>query len=395
MAILIASVASAPASEVILKDGRVLRGKIGEVSGLADLPQAPDPEGAGPLQLILLVDNELSRIFVSKRLVREVRQEPGAYSAEQFKLRQRALQNGPTIRSVGPVMRVQPFDEFGRRIFSLNTGRGPVDVIQGITKLTPHWAQVEGISHVWEMRIATSSIPRDTLEKILLRQIDPKDIEQRKKIARFYLQCERYEEAQKALEDLLADFPERKDLKEQLAPSLRAIKQLAARQLLSELKLRREAGQHQLVLGALSDFPTEDVGGEILQAVSEMQQNYKTKIAQGKRALKKIAELCPKIADTHQRELAEKIRDEIAAELNLNTLDRLAAFLQNVDDNQISASAKLALAFSGWLVGSDAAVQQLSTALAMYNFRDQLRAYLNGSKKVERERIFDALRSQE
>ena len=45
------------------------------------------------------------------------------------------------------------------------------------------------------MRIATSSIPRDTLHKILLKQIDPKNVEHYKKIARFYLQCERYEEA--------------------------------------------------------------------------------------------------------------------------------------------------------------------------------------------------------
>ena len=87
-----------------------------------------------------------------------------------------------------PAVRVQPFDEFGRRIFTMPHRQGPFDVVQGITELTPEWAKVEGISHVWDMRIATSSIPCDTLHKILLKQIDPKNIEHYKKIARFYIQ---------------------------------------------------------------------------------------------------------------------------------------------------------------------------------------------------------------
>ena len=153
------------ATEVVLKDGRVLRGKLGEVSGLAEIPQPPNPDGEGPLQLILLMDDDLSRTFVSKRLVKEVRQEQAGQSEEKFTIRQRVLHNGQTIRSVGPAMRVQPFDEFGRRIFTMYTVKGPVDIIQGITELTPRWAKVEGISHVWDMRIATSSIPRDVLQR--------------------------------------------------------------------------------------------------------------------------------------------------------------------------------------------------------------------------------------
>ena len=86
--------ASANATEVVLKDGRVLRGKIGEVSGLADMPQPPDPEGSGPLQLILFMDDDLSRTFVSKRLVKEVRQDEAGQGEEKFTLHQRALHNG-------------------------------------------------------------------------------------------------------------------------------------------------------------------------------------------------------------------------------------------------------------------------------------------------------------
>jgi len=385
----------AAATEALLKDGRVLRGKLGEVSGLADIPQPPDPEGAGPLNLILLMDNDLCRTFVSKRLLQEVRQDALGQGEEKFNIPQRELHSGQTIRSVGPAMRLQPFDEFGRRIFTMYTVRGPVDIIQGITELTPHWAKVEGITHVWDMRIATNSIPRDVLHKILLKQINPQDIEQQKKIARFYLQSERYGEARKILDNLLAANPDRKDLKEQLAPSIRAIKQLSAQLLLTELKLRREAGQYALVWDALKRFPSDEVGGDILQGVSDMLQDLETKAARRAKVLEKIHDLLSKISDAYRRELIGKIRDEIAAELSFNTIDRMAAFLQNADDDQITPEEKLSLAISGWLLGSDSAVEQLPVALSMYNIRRQILEYLNEPVKVKRRQILDGLSSVE
>jgi predicted esterase/tetratricopeptide (TPR) repeat protein len=275
------------------------------------------------------------------------------------------------------------------------TVKGPVDIIQGITELTPRWAKVEGITHVWDMRIATSSIPRDVLQKILMKQINTKDVENYKKIARFYLQAERYAEARQALDDLLQAFPDRKDLKEQLAPSLRAIKQLSAQQLLTELKLRRDAGQHGLVWDGLKKFPSDEVGGEILQGAGDMLQEYETKAARCVKTLDKIDALLPKIPDAFQREQLRKIRDEMAAELNFNTVDRMAAFLQNTDDAQMPVQEKLALAVSGWLLGSDSAIDQLPVALSIYGLRGKLREYLNEPVKIKREAILDGLKSQE
>ncbi len=131
-------------------------------------------------------------------------QEQAGQAEEKFNIHQRVMHSGRSVRSVGPAMSVQPFDEFGRRTFTMYTVKGPVNIIQGITELTPRWAKVEGISHVWDMRIATNSIPRDVLHKILLKQTNPKDIEQLKKIARFYLQSERYEDARQTLDELLS-----------------------------------------------------------------------------------------------------------------------------------------------------------------------------------------------
>ena len=232
---LFVAVKPAGATEIVLKDGRVLSGKLGKVAGLADAPER-SLSSDSPLQLIVFLDDNLRRTYFSQRQVRELRQEENRQVEEKFAIRQRVARNGPAIQTVGQPMRIEPFDEFGHRVFTMPTAKGPVDVIQGITVLTPQWTKVEGLHHVWDMRMATSSIPRDVLRKILWKQIDPKDVEQYKKIARFYLQSERYEEAKQVLDALLAAFPKQTDLKEQLAPSLRAIVQLSAQRLAAELR---------------------------------------------------------------------------------------------------------------------------------------------------------------
>ena len=65
-------------------------------------------------------------------------------------------------------LRIDPFDEYGHRIFEMVGPKGPIEVVQGITEITPKWTKVEaieGIHHyIWTMRIATSTavIPNRT-----------------------------------------------------------------------------------------------------------------------------------------------------------------------------------------------------------------------------------------
>ena len=388
--------AKSSAAEVLLKDGRVLKGKLGVVGSLADQPQAPDPTGAGPLRLILLMDDDLRRVFISKRQIQEVRQEaPGDMVDETFHIRQRALRHGRLVKSVGPVMKVTPFDEFGRRIFTFNTPKEPIDIIQGITLIAPRWTKVEGISHIWDMRIATTSIPRDVLHKILLKQIDAKNIEHHKKIARFYLQCERYAEARAALEEIVEAFPDRPNIKDELAPSIRSLRQLGAGRLLSEMKLRRKAGQHRLVLSKLQVFPSEGVAGEILQSVAEMIEEYKSHRARGARFYEQFDAILAKVKDEAVVERIAPIREELSRELNINTLPRMTAFMEHAADADLLPEEKISLAISGWLLGSDAAAEKLPVSLSLYKVRDMVRQYLGEPIKLRREQIFRYLATEE
>jgi pimeloyl-ACP methyl ester carboxylesterase len=380
------------ATEIVLKDGRSLSGREGLTTGMADNPvNGFGPQG--PLQLIVFLDDDLRRTYFSKRQVREVRQS-GEGTLERFSVPQRVMRTGLTVKTVGPIIAIEPFDEYGRRIFTMNTFKGAVPVVQAITEITPHWTKVEGISHVWDMRMATSSIPREVLGKILMRRIDPKDIEQRKKIARFYLQSERYEDAIKELEAIMADFPTAA-LQGQIASSLHALRQLAAERLLSELRLRREAGQHRLVMRSLEHFPTEGVNGEVLQVVREMIGDYQALDDRRKQSLAKIDELLAKVSDSYQLKPLRPIRDEIAAELSANTSGRMTSFLQGLDDPQTTPAEKLALAVSGWLLGSDAATAKLGVAISAFHIRQTVQEYLNEPQKANRAKLFATLISSE
>ncbi|HIQ20191.1 MAG TPA: peptidase [Planctomycetes bacterium] len=384
-----------PAAQLVLKDGRVLRGKLAPTPSLGQVLRGPTSEDSTQLKLIWFVDDNLRRTFVSKRQIQRVIPDDGGEVLERFRIRQRARRGGPAVVSIRAILYTDPFDEYGRRYFTMLTGKGAVNVVEGITELTPVWAKVEGITHVRDMRMATSSIPLKTLDKILRRQIDPRNPEHRVKIARFYLQGGWYEQAKAELESILEDFPNDAELQEQLTPEIRRIAQMDARRKLRELELRADAGQHMLVRQLLAKFPSEGVAGEILQAVREMARQYQEYDAQGKKILERIDQLVAAIEDPAVREEVAPVRDEIFSQLGINTLERMAAFRQLADDPSLMAEEKLALAISGWLVGSNTATPKLPVALSLYRVRHLVRQYLTAGEPISRAEILEKMRSEE
>jgi dienelactone hydrolase len=384
--------------EIELKDGRVLRGKRGLVAGMAANPLANPVQGPGSVPLIEVLDDDLRRTFVSKYQVKERRLEEAGEAPEKIHIRQMVARSGRTVQTVGPLLKVEPFDVFGRRTVTMLTAQGEVKIVQGITELTPTYARVEGFKIVWDMRMATSNIPHEQLAAILKKRLDASDINDIKRIANFYQQCERYEESARELEAFLAahaDNPNIQNIKQQLEPPLQAIKRLSARRLLSELRLRRDAGQHQLVQAMLKKFPAEGAAGETLQEVREILRQYETSEAARAQILARLAAIAKKIGDEALRKRVEPVLREIGDELNLNTMDRMAAFREMADDATISAADKLALAVSGWLLGSKGAMPRLSTAMSLVEVRRKIRQYLQAGDKLGREQAVAGFPSEE
>jgi predicted esterase len=377
-----------------LKNGMILEGSPGTISSVAADPL----KGSGPtdLKLILIIDDQLRRVFVpTKQVVGEIGR-PAAVGMVKIPLFQKVANQGQTISAVGMPLRMDPFDEWGRRTYSMVGPRGKaIDVVQGITEITPRWTKVEaiqGINHyIWTMKIATSSIPREQLSKILARALDDKDPEQRLRIVRLYMQAERFPDARAELEQFVKDFPNRANYED----TLKQLRRLGAELLLKEIDLRIDAGQFRLAVDMLTNFPSEEVPGETLLKVRENLDEIKSFQTLGHQALKLIDTNVAAFKGDATREDVKGIVAEIKSELNVNTLDRFADFLRLADDASMSPEQKVSLAISGWLMGSGAAIDNLGVATSLVQVRELVRQYLLTTRAPERKDILARLDSLE
>src|SRR5688572_2276471 len=306
------------ATTLLLKDGRALEGaRYAEVSSVAENPLSPKSQsGEVPLTPLLVIDDGLRRTFIHNTQVREILEQNSRRDV-RINLWQPVAERGGGVGRIGEAVNVTPFDEFGRRTYVM---RGPLSIVQGITQITPLYTRVQALMGsprpiVWDMRIATSSIPRETLERILSTAVKPDDLEGRLQIVRLYSTSERYRDAGAELEKIVKDFPEREDLQQ----FTRQLRQLGARLILKEIQLRGEAGQHELARGLLTQFPTEGVSGETLAQVRELLDKYADDDQHRKNVLTELQELVAPIADENGRQLAESFVKEIGDDLNEDT----------------------------------------------------------------------------
>lgn len=385
------------AEVITLKNGMQIPGSVGKVSGLDGDPLKGAAGGEVATKEIVIIDDDLRRIFVGQKNVQTFG-DSQISAFEKIRLQQAVASAGPGIASVGPIVRVQPFDKYGRRIFTMAGNKGNIDVIQGITEITPRYTKVDALTrgsyqYVWSMRIATSSIPRETLSEILMHRIDPKNPEQRLSIVRLYTQAERVQDARAELEQAIRDFPDLADLQEQVVK----LRQLGKNMLLKEVQLRRDSGQHQLAVSMLTNFPGVTMGEAdvlTLEARDKLAE-YDDIKAKGEKVLGLMTEHLGKIENEGNRTRSAVVCKEIATELNIHSLERMADYLRLSDDPKYSAEQKLSLAISGWLLGSGNGTDNLAVSLSLVQVREQVRAYLLSKRQPERDAALTALTSLE
>ncbi|WP_146591405.1 peptidase [Posidoniimonas polymericola] len=388
--------ASACASTIQMDDGRTMIGDIGQTSGVAEDPTRPSPS-AGEVKVtpILIIDDGLRRTFVNKFRVRNIldvdREKPIVISVWQDH-----AEHGAMVGAVGRQLRVTPFDDYGRRIYEMQAAGGSISVVQGITEVTPTYTRVRGLnveprSYVWDQRLATSSIPRETLSRILQNAVPENNPDARLQIVRLYLQAERYTDARRELESVLEDFPQLEDLRDEL----HQLRQLGAKAILDEIELRQQSGQHKLVRLLLENFPAGDVDGKTLERVREMLVALDEQDARIALVHRLLDELVAAITEPAVQRVAGEIQAEIKQELNAASLDRMTAFINLADGDALDSDRKAALAISGWLLGSNQASDNLASALSLFDVRAKVLAYLRAPLAGEREKLLIDIRDSE
>jgi predicted esterase len=393
------------AEELTLDDARKLVGSLGQIDDIGADP-AVIVKGKGPVDVrrIQFVDQVMRRVFISKRRVAAVRQIREDYV--RIDIRQPVRRSGYKLGSVGRPLKIGPWDRYGRRIFKMkaNVKGGSIDVVQGITQVTPEWTKVQSLKQKqvrntetgkrlieWTTYVATSSIPRPTLSAVLHRAIDPKVVGDRMQIVLLYLQAERFDDAQAELQAVIKDFPKLRKLKTQVV----ALRQQSANRLLSEIKLRQSAGQHKLAKAMFEGFPTDEVAGEVLIKIREGKKEYAAIEQRGLTLLTNLdKDLAAAASDSEQ---LKQVVAQIKAELNINNIDRLTSYrlVSQPGAAPMAPKKKLAMAVSGWVVGSDKAIASLPVAMSLVKTRNLVTSYLQTDRRNEQGEILEALDSEE
>lgn len=390
------------AGEVVLENGTIIRGDVAPILGLTDVLAAKieedvvDPRESSRTFTgapIFLVDDGMVRYFVPRRNVENFnRNQVFASEQETFSIPQQTTGRGQMLKVVGSYEDVTDFDEYGRRTVTLRTSKGELALLQGVTEINPKYLKVTGLKQQWDLGIRTTSVKEELLEAMLQKAIDPLEANDRIAVARFYIQAGLYLPAAIAFQKIEEDFPQHRD---QIASFIKELRTLQSQQLLNDLEQRRKAGQHQLANLAIAKFPTNNVNQSILRQLREMEDDYHQRQEQIEKAQFRLGELEAELKDSNTKSLLQAYRREVITQLNYDSIGRLSAFLNLESDDSLSAEEKLAIAYSGWVVGSADVVTNLDTALNLWIARAQVLEYLRNEDEHERDQMIATLEKLE
>ena len=388
------------AAVVVLKDGRVLDGRVALLSRVDE-----KPDGEIAVKLIVVLDDGLRRVYFPKyNLMPGTPPDPGGEVFETFKTGLSFTRGGAEMKVLGEYDNSMPFDQYGRRTLPLRSPGGTMFAIQALTELTPKYVraravQVDKTPVDWDMRIATNSIPRSVLTPILTHQINPTDVEDRIRLVRFYIQGDLYEDAVDEIDAIRNDWNDDPDIKQRLTSMYRFISRKRYERRIEELEFRWRAGQFALVKKFLAELENDEgLPEQLFQQVGRMIQrfdDFDKKRTETMATLRNLYENIPN--DEKKDDQILPILDEIEAELSFNTLDRLATFGLYARDRTFSDAEKIALAVTGWIAGPTADNRSLSVAAELPETRRLVVQYLKTGlgETPQRQAILEQLGSLE
>ena len=345
------------ADAIRLKDGMTIYGVTAKDGTLVDVF---DHEG---LKQTVLRDTKIV----------ESRSEP-APKAERFELVQPITVHGGEMPQFAHTIEATTWDALGRRNFSyVGTRSGKsTKITQAINVLGPFAVRYRGVDGFWKGSEATSRVPKEVVLG-LLAKVDRKNQDERLRVGRFLIQAEWYDEAKAELDQLEQDFPE---LKETIGKVRILVLEAESRKLFDELMARQKAQQPHSVEQRVRSFPTEGATPEVavdVRNLSRIQQARASEDRDLAASLQRTADDLPSEARSSiEPRLLEILRDLSSAPDAAR--DRLEPFRTAPPDT--NPSAKLALAFSGWILGQDRTTKDLETAESLWVARDLLQKYL-------------------
>jgi pimeloyl-ACP methyl ester carboxylesterase len=351
----------------------------------------------------LHLDDGVRRIFFSPFQVQEV--VPSKQGETRKDLIQ-ILRQQPSVRknvilSNWVFEKATDWNDKWERTFTINTGRGTVEMRQRIIQLTPWQAYFMGVEYAMDQQFLTKELGPEFVLRLLYQwygnQKDMKEVDKRLQIARFMQQAEWYGVALKELEQLVKEHSEAKAAAD---PIIEQLKRLRANLFVEDIERTHKIGQHEEAQGRITAFFQENLGKEAGQKQQIIAQDLKTKYETGKERLQQARQFLkdlPTRLSTTDRPFWAVAAATIAEELTIDTLPRLETFLTFAHQQQRELTEKrkltqsteevLSIAVSGWLQGNNLAEPDVKNATKLFKARLMLQEYLKTDGNVGREKL--------
>ncbi len=392
-------VSPAWAAKIVLKDGRTMDGR---VTSIAKVDEKAEELGKTAAKFITVIDDGLRRMYVARYNISQVIEE-NPPPLETFRTRLEYAQDGLRVEVLGEFDNQTRFDDFGRRLLTIRHGGGTEYFTQSITELNPYYVRARSMHMntrpaVWDMRLATNSLPRDMLTPILMRQIEPGNLDDRIRLVRFYFGGRLYEAAEAELDGILQDWNDDKEVQQSLAPMSMNIRRQKYQRRLDELELRWRAGQYSLVRHWLDVLEKDErLPDQLFATVKRMILRYDDFEQQKISLTEKLKSFYDHLPDEEKDERIPPILDEISVGLSLGTMDRMATLRLYLNDETLADSEKLAIGITGWFAGPNADNRRLSVAKQFPETRTLLVDYLQSreDEKAYRQEILAKLSTLE
>ncbi len=353
--------------------------------------------GAG--EKVVVVNDGLKRVFVNRDSLLKV--VDSTRNETEVDIWQRVYE-GPN-KGAAPFMFAEPFNENGHRILTVRTREGRARYVQGITKLNPRYVTVKSLSggtnlspRDWEMSLAIGTIPTPVLKGVLENEIvDPNQVTAWLRIPDFLYQAGRYGHAKDELLRIAERFP---DQKQQIEQKRLIVLQEEAKQQLREILLTFEAGQTDLGTRWIKAIDRKGLAPEttvelddLLDQVDRQREQRELLLARVVDAVEKMNRRPAGQLTDEQSEALSRFRQEVQEDLNLHNLQRLDSFARLSADPKNKDQQNIALAISGWLLGSNNATDNWAIAQSLYAVRDFVNEYLATTEQEQRTEILQRL----
>jgi len=286
-----------------------------------------------------------------------------------------------------------PWNENGQRSFRYVGSKKPrtTSMEQAIIEIGPHVVKYRGVDGFWLGQVATKQVPRAVVSGLLAR-VEQQNQAERERVVRFLMDAGYYPEARQELDRLIHDFP-KTDLSERAAGAKSYIIQAQATQRRAEIDVRRKAQQYRQASAMLRSFTEKELATELMLEIRDVIRHDDEQRASDLALATDLRKLEAKLPAAERGTWKQRVAEAMKAieQAPDAVRNRFLAWRKARSGAGTSDPGQFALAMSGYVVGSDAAVSELSVADTLWQARDLVHDYLAGAEATGRENILAKL----